>query len=71
MTSGTVRYDDDGGNLPDITWGELIADHGDDTITQIRIAAGCAGDYSNLSTGFADSLAVDIAGKREVFDFGS
>ena len=34
ITAGTVRYDDDPGNAPDITWAELIALHGSDRVTR-------------------------------------
>src|SRR6201995_3413172 len=41
VTDGSVRYDDDAGNAPDMTWNQLITQHGTDKITQIRIQAGC------------------------------
>ncbi len=70
VTSGGVRYDDDGGNNPDITWNQLIAAHGNDTIAQIRIQAGCAGAYSAQTVAQADDLTVVADGQKAVYDFG-
>jgi hypothetical protein len=39
-TSGSWRYDDDAGNFPDISFAELLADHGTETITGLRITTG-------------------------------
>jgi hypothetical protein len=39
-TSGSWRYDDDEGNFPDISFEELLADHGTETITGLRITTG-------------------------------
>jgi hypothetical protein len=41
-TSGTWRYDDDGGNS-DESFSQLIADHGNDTISSIDISQGFSG----------------------------
>src|SRR5206468_6312244 len=46
VVDGTVRYDDDAGNDPDITWSQLIAEHGDDVVQFVNIQAGDAGSYS-------------------------
>src|SRR5262245_14034616 len=44
-TSGSWRYNDDAGNDPDISFADLIADHGDEEITDICITTGnSAGD---------------------------
>jgi len=70
-TSGTVRYDDDAGNNPDISWKQLIADHGGDTIAQIRIQGGCGGNYTQNTIGSADQVTVVAAGSESVFNFGA
>jgi hypothetical protein len=70
VVNGGVRYDDDAGNNPDISWEQLIDDHGTDEIAQIRIQAGCAGAYSAETVAQADNLTVVANGQRSVFDFG-
>jgi hypothetical protein len=71
VVNGTVRYDDDGGNSPDISWEQLIDGHGTDEIAQIRIQAGCAGGYSAQTVAQADDLTVVANGQKTTFDFGS
>ena len=71
VTEGTVRHNDDGGNFPDITWADLIEQHGDEEIAQIRLTAGCAGNYSNQTEADADNLTIVSGGQKKVFDFGS
>jgi hypothetical protein len=71
VINGTVRYDDDAGNNPDISWEQLIDDHGDDNIRQIRIQAGCAGAYTADSVGQADDLTIVANGQKTEYDFGS
>ena len=73
VSSGTVRFNDDAGDDPssDVSFDKYKKDHGDEVIDQIRIQGGCSGSYSDKATGFADNLSVDIAGKKEQFDFGS
>jgi len=39
-TSGSWRYDDDGGNLPDISFAALMAAHGTEAISKICISVG-------------------------------
>lgn len=39
-TSGSWRYDDDGGNGPDESFQQLLADHGSETISGIFISTG-------------------------------
>jgi hypothetical protein len=71
VTEGTVRYDDDAGNGPDVSWDAVASAHSDETISRLSIQAGCAGDGSAGSTAFVDSVELDLAGKRAAFDFGS
>jgi hypothetical protein len=70
VTAGGVRYDDDAGNNPDISWNALISGHGTDVITQIRVQAGCAGAYSNGETAYADDVSITVQGERTEFNFG-
>jgi hypothetical protein len=69
ITRGTVRYDDDAGNKPDITWAQMIAAHGDDTVTELRLQAGCAGAYSNGSTAYVDDVLLIGGGHIARYDF--
>ena len=39
-TSGSWRYDDDGGNGPDESFKQLVTDHGNDTISGVYISTG-------------------------------
>ena len=39
-TSGSARYDDDGGNNPDVPWSQIVAAHGTETISGIRVSTG-------------------------------
>jgi hypothetical protein len=74
VRNGMVSYDDTAGGSP-MTWSELIATHGEETIEStengggFRILAGCAGDGSSSSTSYADNLRVEIGGQKLVFDF--
>jgi hypothetical protein len=40
VTAGTVRYDDDMGNGPDSAWQDIVAAHGNDVISGIKVSAG-------------------------------
>jgi hypothetical protein len=48
-TSGSWRYDDDGNNGPDESFSQLVADHGDDTISGIYVSTGFS-NGQNLSS---------------------
>jgi hypothetical protein len=48
-TSGSWRYDDDGGNGPDESFGQLVTDHGNDTISGVYISTGFS-NGQNLSS---------------------
>lgn len=58
VVRGSVRYDDDAGNAPDVSWASMIAAHGDEVVTQIRVQAGCAGDYSDGSMAYVDDVVL-------------
>ena len=63
VNDGTVRYDDDAGNDPDLPWDDVKAAHADEAISSVCITTGfTAGD--NLS---ALLRSVDINGSRVVF----
>ncbi|HEU4978360.1 MAG TPA: hypothetical protein VFT42_05660 [Solirubrobacteraceae bacterium] len=68
-TKGTVRYNDDAGNNPEIPWSQLIADHGNETITQIRLQAGDAGARSDGETAYVDDVTFEVAGSPSEFLF--
>jgi hypothetical protein len=76
VRNGKVSYDDPGGGSP-MTWSDLIATHGEETIEStengggFRILAGCAGGQSDGSTSYADDVRVEIGGQKLVFDFES
>lgn len=69
-TSGTVRWNDDGGEFPDISWATLIAGHGNESISQIRLQTGCSGGYGENTVTQADDLTVVAEGTKSNFDFG-
>ena len=48
-TSGSWRYDDDGGNGHDESFKQLVTDHGNDTISGIYISTGFS-NGQNLSS---------------------
>jgi hypothetical protein len=70
VTAGTVRYNDDAGFNPDITWDALVAAHGDDVVSQVRIVSGCSGAYSDGATADVDNVSFDVAGEHSSYDFG-
>lgn len=76
VTDGAVAYDDPGG-VPNLTWDDLIAAHGNEIVTSsengggMRLLYGCAGSNQQNATAYADSLRIEAAGKERVFDFGT
>jgi hypothetical protein len=76
VRNGKVSYDDTAGGSP-MTWSDLIATHGEETIQStengggFRILAGCAGGQTDGSTSYADNVRVEIGGQKLVFDFES
>ena len=65
-TSGSWRYNDDGGNGPDMPFADLIAAHGDEEITSICISVGFTG-----GTDLAALLrSMEINGDRFAFRGG-
>jgi hypothetical protein len=65
VLAGTVRYDDDKGNGPDQSWDDMLADHGDDVISSIRVSAGFTAG-KNLRV-FLSDMQVNT----KAFHFGS
>lgn len=63
VNDGTVRYDDDAGNNPDQPWGDVKADHADETISGVCVTTGFSGG-ENLS---ALLRSMDVNGSRFVF----
>lgn len=63
---GTVRYDDDQGEFPqnEMTWDEMMADHGDDIIELVRITAGCS--HLGMTSAFVNSFRHEINGEAPV-----
>ncbi|MGH8891835.1 MAG: hypothetical protein ACRDWY_00775 [Actinomycetes bacterium] len=59
---GTVRYDDDGGNSPDSTWDEVLAAHGEDTISGVYITAGFS--LQGTTDALVNSLRYEVAGSE-------
>ena len=65
VLAGTVRYDDDMGNGPESSWDEMLAAHGDDVISGIKVSAGFTAG-KNLRT-----LLSDLTVNGKAFHFGS
>jgi Collagen triple helix repeat (20 copies) len=65
VTAGTVRYDDDLGAGPDTSWADVLADHGDDTISGIYVSAGFSAGQ-NLHV-----LVSDLTVNDKAFHFGA
>ena len=57
---GTVRYDDDAGNAPDMTWDEVLNAHGDDVIESIRVSVGFS--LGGPMSAQVNSLRYELAG---------
>lgn len=72
VVQGGVRYDDDAGASPDMSWNALIDAHGSETITSIRVQAGDGGAYTDQAAGFVHSVTTEVDGRHaQRFDFGS
>ena len=65
VTDGSVRFDDDAGSGPDVTWAEFIKDHADDEIAGIYITTGWSAGADLTST--IRTLGVN----GTIFRFGS
>jgi hypothetical protein len=46
VLAGTVRYDDDEDAGPEMTWDDLVAAHGDDPISGIKVSAGFSAGHN-------------------------
>ncbi len=66
----TVRYDDDAGNNPDVSYASVLAAHGNDVVTSVRVQAGDSGAYSDQSTALVDNVVIGINGTLARYDFG-
>ena len=66
----TVRYDDDAGNSPDASYASVLAAHGNDVVTSVRVQAGDSGAYSDNSTALVDNVVIGINGTLARYDFG-
>lgn len=70
VDAGLVRYDDDGGNNPDISFAQLIADHGNDKIESIRVSTGFS--LPGTKSGLLSSLSFELVGQApRTYAFGS
>jgi hypothetical protein len=69
VAQGGVRYNDEAGFHPDITWAELIDEHGDETVTELRVQAGNAGAYSKGSTAYVDDVLLAAGDQVLRYDF--
>ncbi len=65
VSEGTIRYDDDAGNLPDSPWEVIVAQHADEIISGIFVTVGFSAG-TNL-TGCLRTLSVN----ENVFLLGS
>jgi hypothetical protein len=61
VNEGTVRYDDDGGNAPDVSWDSIINAHGSDRIDSVRISVGFA--LPGTTDSVVNSLSYEVAGR--------
>ena len=77
VTSGVLRFDDDGGNggpgtygVNGAPWNTVVADEGERIISGVYVSAGCSGGYSDETTAYVDNLSLTIGGKHTTYDFG-
>jgi hypothetical protein len=60
VENGTVRYDDDPGNAPDVSWASVLNTHGSDEIEAIYVTSGFALPDTTGAT--LNSLSYEVAG---------
>jgi hypothetical protein len=60
VENGTVRYDDDPGNNPDVSWASVLNTHGSDEIEAIYVTSGFALPDTTGAT--LNSLSYEVAG---------
>jgi hypothetical protein len=46
VRAGTVRYNDDAGNGPDMSFAAALADHGSETISSVKVSAGFSAGHN-------------------------
>jgi hypothetical protein len=64
--TSTVRYNDDAGERPDVSWNEMLTSvAGDATILDVRLTAGCANPVGDGASVQFDNLTINDM----VFDF--
>jgi hypothetical protein len=71
VTEGSGRFNDDAGSSPDVSWQDLVRDHGTQSIIRAGIQAGCGGSGTQGTVGLVDDLKVDIRGEKTEYDFGT
>ena len=74
VTKGSVRYDDDAGNGPDMSWDNLVnGGHGGETIDYVQVQAGNTGAAIG-STSHVRNVTMEASGAEATFasyTFGS
>jgi len=61
VDQGTVRYDDDPGSAPDVSWAAVLNAHGGDTIDAIYVTSGFS--LPDTTGAVLNSLRYEIAGQ--------
>jgi hypothetical protein len=73
VTRGGVRYDDDAGNAPDMSWDSLVAGHRGEKIDYVQVQAGSTGEAIG-STSHVRNVTMEATGAEATFasyTFGS
>jgi len=73
VTKGSVRFDDDAGNGPDMSWDSLVNGHGGETIEYVQVQAGNTGAAIG-STSHVRNVTMEASGAEATFasyTFGS
>jgi hypothetical protein len=65
--AGTWRYDDDAGNGGQSSWKDIVAAHGDDTVSALKISAGCSAP--GPTSAYVDHVVVGASGQETTYDF--
>jgi hypothetical protein len=69
VSKGTVRYDDDAGSTPDVSWAAAVTAHGDDVISGVRVSLG--NSLPGTESGKLNSLRLEATGfGPTTFTFG-
>jgi hypothetical protein len=66
LKSTKLRYDDDpcGANYQPLSWDQVVADHGDETVTGIMVTTGFAGGHN------VEAWLHDLTANAKTFHFG-